>query len=335
MAKKKKTKLGALGPAPHWLDMSLAERAKTKIYIKEGLQGYERDDGTKIPSARRIYSGLKASDGFDLRHVERWSAAKLRTARNRIQSLNTLTSRPFAVIIPRTKKQKREAQNFTGQNLKHQKGFIVHVQIQNRDKAVFRDGKVGIERKFPSGSKTIRQQYLFKDYLRPDESLRAQLKGKKNYKDDILDSPTTFREMKEVTKRMLLHMPKNLYGQPAYYTILNIKYGPIGRTVTHGKVQELLIEYFNRYDPGGLQHEGGAAHEGFAESIIGFQMIGNKVQKDQFQREVERLRQMRKQRKRLRFSLKKKPTMCLYINKKTGRRCERKIGHKGKHRFPK
>ncbi len=124
MAKKKKPAIGSLGPQPHWLRMSIADRQKTKNYIKNGLLGWTRD-GVKIPAARKIYSGLSAEHGYDLRHIERWSAAKLSTARNRIQSLNTLTSRPFAVLIPRSKKQRIAAQKFTGQTFPYQKEMIV------------------------------------------------------------------------------------------------------------------------------------------------------------------------------------------------------------------
>ena len=82
MAKNKK--LGSLGPQPHWLRMSVDQRQKTKNYIKNGLLGWVRDDGVKIPGARRIYEGLEAEKGFDLRHIERWSAQRLSIARNRI-----------------------------------------------------------------------------------------------------------------------------------------------------------------------------------------------------------------------------------------------------------
>jgi hypothetical protein len=331
MAKRKKSELDSLGPAAHWLDLSVSKRAELKQYIRDGFNGGIRSDGVSVPGVRRIYRGLFASDGFDLRHIERWSAAKLAKARNRIQSVNTLTSRPFAVIIPRSAKQKREAQKFTGQNLKDQKEFIAQVQIQNRDKAVFRGGKVGIERKFPSGSKTIKQRYLFRDYLRPNESLRQVLEAE-DLPDDALDAPTTFREMREVTKRMLLDMPAKVYGQSAYFALITSQYGPIGRTAGHGKVLDLLAEYFNRYDPGGTAFKG---HEDFAEQIIGFQMIGTFAQVSEYEIEKRRLREAKRARGKLRFAEKRKPTMCPAINKKTGRRCGRKINHKGKHRFPK
>lgn len=314
--------------------MSVSERAKTKEYIKTGLQGYERSDGVTIPGTRRIYKGLSASEGFDLRHIERWSAAKLATAKNRIQSLNTLTSRPFAVIIPRTTKQKKEARKFTGQDFPYQKEFIAQVQIQGRDKAVFRAGKAGIERKFPTGSKTIKQRFLFSDYLRPDESLRELVdeESEQATDDEVLNMPSTFREMKAITDRMMRDMPKKVYGQDAFYTLLTKQYGPIGGSAVWSKIQALLATYFNRYDPGGSQYKG---HEEFVEQVIGFQMIGTLAQLTEYEIERERLRVMRKKKNKLRFSVRRKPTMCTYISPKTGKRCERKIGHKGKHKFPK
>jgi hypothetical protein len=301
----KKKKFGSLGPQPHWLRMSISEREKTKQYIKEGLQGYVRADGISIPAARRIYRGLDAENGFDLRHIERWPAAKLRTARTRIQALNTLTSRPFAVIIPRTKKQRSAAQKYTGQNLAYQKEMIAQIQIQNRDKAVFRKGKVAIERKFPTGEKTIKQRFLFSDYLRPDESLQKRLEqtgleAKLAKKD--LQVPTTFRQMTDVTKRMLIDMPDKMYGQPVYFALLTRQYGPIGRTGPKSKVLDLLAVYFNRYDPGGTFYKG---HEDFVEQVIGFQMIGTFSQLTEYEIERNRLRAARKQRNKLRFGRRK------------------------------
>jgi hypothetical protein len=328
MASKKK-KLGSLGPQPHWLRMSVAERAKTKQYIKEGLLGYTRPDGVDIPGARRIYRGLESASGYDLRHIERWSAAKLKAARRHIQALNTLTARPFDVIVPRSAKQRKEAQKFTGQNLPNQKEMIVAVQIPGRDKAIFRNGKIAIERKFPSGSKTIKQRFLFADYLHPDESLRERIEEEtgEELDDETLEAPSTFREMHEVTKRMLLDMPKNVYGQPAFYTLLTRQYGPIGRSATHGKVMDLLASYFNRYDPGGTLYRG---HEDFVEQVIGYQMIGTFAQMSQYQIVREQRALQRKRKNKLRFS--QKVVRCPVI-RSDGKRCKKRANHKDPHKF--
>jgi hypothetical protein len=315
---KRKNKIGSSGPQPYWLRMSVGERLKTKQYIKEGLLGFEREDGVKVPAARSIYKGLSASDGYDLSHIERWSAQRLKSARMKIQALNTLTSRPFSVVRPRNRQQRLEAQKYTGQNLPNQKQFIAHVQIQGRDKAIFKNGKVGVEREFESGSKTIKSRYMLRDYLRDG--------------DTILDAPTTFREMREITVRMLEDMPKNVYGQPAFFALVTPQYGAFGRMVTHGKVLDLIAEYMNRYDPGGTSVQG---RGDFGEHIGGFQMVGTLFQANEMVRERLRLKTARKERNKLRFVKKRKPVMCTVINKKTGRRCERRINHKGKHRFPK
>jgi hypothetical protein len=306
MATRKK-KPGSLGPQPHWLRMSLEQRERTKQYIKEGLQGYERSDGIKIPGARRLYKGLDASNGFDLRHVERWSAAKLATARNRIQSLNTLVSRPFSIVIPRSKKQRTAAQKFTGQDIPSQKEFIVQI-TDKRDKAVFRKGKVAVERQFEGGSKQIKQRYLWDDYVE--------------------EIPFTFRQMLSAVEKMLPDMPKNVYGQTAYYTIITQQYGPIGRAASKGKIKELLQDYHQRYDPGGTSAEG---HSKFAEQIIGFQMIGTFAQYSAYEIEQRRRKQEAKQRRKLQFS---KPLRCPVRNSQ-GKRCTKVLHHKGQHKFRK
>ena len=309
MSKKKKRskhaiKIGALGPKPYWLRMSIDERAITRQYIKEGLQGYIREDGTAIPGARRIYKGLEASKGYDLRHIERWSKQRLDYARRQVQALNTLTARPFSVVIPRTKKQRKEAQSFTGQNLPNQKEMIVPIQIQGRDIARFQNGKLSVERKFPSGSKTIHTRYLFADYMRPDENLRERLKDS-DLSVGVLDQPSTFREMQAITERMLLDMPLNVYGQPAYYTLLTVQYGPVGRSATKEKIMDLLVHYFTRYDPGGTAYKN---HEEFVEQVIGFQMVGTFAQMAKYQIEREQRALARKKKNKLRFSKRARTT---------------------------
>lgn len=337
-----RAKIGSAGPTTAWLKMSTAQRERTKQYIKDAFNGYVRDDGVTVPSVRRIYSGLDAKDGFDLRHIERWSSTRLAKARNRIQSLNTLTGRPFSVITPHSKAQKREAQKFTGQNLPGQKSVIVQVQLQGRDRAVFRNGKIAIERKFPSGSKTIKSRYLFRDYLRSSESLRDTIEkgireGTLTTRDlqeskETLDNPTTFREMREVTKRMMLDMPKNVYGQPAFYTLLTPQYGPIGRSATHGRILDLLVEYMQRYDPGGTVYKG---HEEFIDQVIGFQMIGTFAQYSKYEIEQRERTSRKKKRNKLRFAVKPKDTRCTQLSAKTGARCILKEGHADHHKFKK
>jgi hypothetical protein len=249
-AKKKKPKVGSLGPQPHWMRMSVADRARTKQYIKAGFYGHYLSDGTQIPGIRRIYTKFDAKNGFDLRHIERWSSARLKSARSHIQKLNTLTGRPFAIVIPRTTKQRKAAQKFTGQDLARQKEYIVTVQDPKRDKVVFRNNQVAVERTFPKGSKTIKQRFLFSDYLQAGES-----------------QPTSFLRMREVTMRMLPDMPENYRGEWVYYTLLTVQYGPVGESVPKQDVLTLLRNYHERYDPAGQ-------HKGFAETVIGFQMVG-------------------------------------------------------------
>jgi len=300
--------------------MSVSQRERTKQYIKEGLRGYERTDGISIPGARRIYRGFDASYGYDLRHIERWPAARLKAAREHIQSINTLTGRPFAVIVPRSKKQRIAAQKYSGQDLPRQKEMIVAVQDPKIDKIVFRNNKVAVERTMRTGSKAIQQRYLFEDYLVPGEAarlLKEELQNElgKDLPDDrleeieeelsdleeaidsepTLDMPVTFMQMREVTKRMLKDMPKKQYGRDVYYTILTTQYGPVGESILHEDVLSHLAYYHSTY---GMDKQ----HVRFAEQVIGFQMVGTFVSATAYERERQRNKEKRKRLNKLRFS---------------------------------
>ena len=303
MAKRKK-KLGALGPQPHWLRMSVAQRERTKQYIKEGLQGYLRPDGVKIPGARNLFTGMDASNGYDLRHIERWSAQKLSSARQRVQAINTLTSRPFAVLIPRSKKQTHAAKNYTGQNIPKQKEFIVQVQSSKRDKATFRNNQVVVEREFKSGAKQVEQRFLFRDHNN----------GKQ---------PITFPGMRRATERMMKEMPERYRGAKVYYTLITAQYGPIGRSIFKERLLEELSNYHSQYG-------NSAMHRHFAEQVIGYQMVGTYAQAAKYQIEREHLPAHRKKMKKLRFA---KPLRCQHVNQKTHRQCVLPIRHTGHHRY--
>lgn len=302
--KKIKPKVGSLGPQPHWLRLSPSQREKTRQYIREGLEGYVRSDGIKIPGARKIYQGFEASSGYDLRHVERWSAAQLAHARKRIQAINTYTGRPFAVITPRTKKQRKEAQKVTGQDLPYQRKMIYAVQDPKRDKVVFRNNKLAVERNYKHGSKAIEQRFLFKDYSK--------------------EPPYGFDGMRKVTEKMLPDMPINYRGEWVYYTLLTVQYGPVGESVPHHRIMEHLAEYHNRYD---LNRE----NSGFQEQVIGFQMIGTYTSVKMRDIATQKNKSARKKLKKLRFS--QQQSRCHVL--KNGKRCKLRAGHKGPHKFKK
>jgi len=302
-----KSERGSAGPKAYWLDMSATERAHTKEYIKAGLRGYDREEGIHVPGVRRVYSGFSAADGYDLRHIERWSAAKLKSARRYIQQVSTYTSRPVAIITPRTAKQRRAAQNFTGEN-KKQKIYFVPVQLPTHDKVRFKNNKVVVERTFKGGSKQIKQRFLFRDYLEAGKRL-----------------PITFEEMHEFLDDMLPDMPENWGGQWAYYMLISTLHGPIGRSVPKSRISELLENYHQRYEKPGEQHEG------FAEAVVGFQMVGTALQAGKFQIEREHRSQRRPRKWRQKLKIAEKILRCPATSK--GRQCVLKPHHKGHHKY--
>lgn len=274
MAKKRKPKLGAKGPTPAWLRLSVAQRAALKEDIKRGFQGEERN-GIKIPSARRIFEGYQSKDGYDLRHIERWTPAQLRRVRHDLAAIRTLASRSFDVKTPSTKSQRKRLVSYTGQNRKRIRSFIVHVPQGQR--ILFVKGQL-TEVKAHAGRKerSFRRLYLFEDYS-----------------DGF--KPSTFAEMADITMRMLPDMPDKIKGRAVFYALNSISLGAIGNYVRKSRVLDLLSEFHTRYDNSNQ-------HKGFGEAINGFVMSGTEVQIKKREAEKRKYKSFYDPTKKLKFS---------------------------------
>lgn len=299
MAKKRNPKIGAKGPTPAWLRLSIAQREKLKADIKLGFQGEERN-GIKIPGVRRVFTGYAADEGFDLRHIERWSAAKLSRARHDIAVIRTLSSRSFDVKTPVTRKQRKRLQTYTGQNRKTQKAYIVHVS--ENQKIRFIKGQL-TEVKVHAGKKerSFRRLYLFEDYS--------------DFK------PTTFEEMADVTMRMLPDMPDKIKGRGVFYALNSISLGAIGNYVRKSRILDLLAEFHQRYDNSNM-------HKGFGEAINGFVMSGTEVQIKKQEAQKRQYKSFYDPTKKLKFSertkrVSSKKTVTKSIRKSVGIRSKR------------
>ncbi len=297
---KRKTKIGALGPTPAWLKLSVPVRARVKTDIKLGLR-----------LARKLYKGLTPDEGFDLRHVERWSAAKLKKARERIAQARTLTSRPYQLKTPTTRAQRKKLQTFTGQDLPYQTRFVVHVQDTKLDKVRIQRGQVTIVREYPSGAKGYQRVYRFRDYNNNQQ-------------------PATFNGMKRITRKMLADMPATIRKKPVYYILQTVPHGNIGSAVTKSRVMDLLERYHNQYDAD-------KRHTGFAEVVIGFYMTGSDAQTTREEKQRAQYRRFYAKNKKLVFTKPMKATkhaskkpIATVVRQPLGVRSKRKLSRRHK-----
>jgi hypothetical protein len=128
------------------------------------------------------------------------------------------------------------------------------------------------------------------------------------------------------TKRMLDDMPERYRGQWVYYTLLTRQYGPIGESSPKKDIMDVLSRYHTRYDPGGQ-------HEGFAEQVIGFNMVGTYTSAAAYQIMRENQKASRRKMKKLRFGkmVTRPPERCNIW--KDGRQCVKSLHHQGRHQF--
>lgn len=297
MAKRKK-KLGALGPTSAWLRVPVGERAKLKADIIDGVK-----------KSRRLFKGLTAKDGFDLRHPERWSTAKLKKARNLNTITRTLENKPFVLKTPTTKKQRKSLQSITGLTRKDQKSYPIF-NVMPDEKVRFQKGAVIHVREYEDKKKSIRRNFLFADYLEDDEEM-----------------PETFEDMIELTERMLPDMPKAMGGREVFYGLFTTPQGVIGNLGSKDKVLDLLQRYYVKYDTPVMQ----ASHKGFAEAVIGWYMTGTNRQVQKQEKEKTEYRKFWKNEK-LQFTKKVKSNRCTAISREW-KRCKLQKGHEGKHQF--
>jgi hypothetical protein len=120
-------------------------------------------------------------------------------------------------------------------------------------------------------------------------------------------------------EELLPPMPDRYRGQKVYYTLLSVQYGPLGRSVFRERLAEELMRYGARYDNNNQ-------HKGFAEQIIGFQMVGTLAQASAYQNLRDEVKRNRKKLKKLRFQ---KKMRCPFRMGKL--RCTRVAGHDGNH----
>src|SRR5262245_49059343 len=79
-----------------------------------------------VHNLREVFANFESSDGFNLRDIRSWPAARVKKIEQYAEYVNHLRSQPFSLIRPRNKAQRRALETFTGQMLPNQKTFVVH-----------------------------------------------------------------------------------------------------------------------------------------------------------------------------------------------------------------
>lgn len=214
-------------------DPSIA-RAKRSIALNE-----------KVKKLRQFFSGFDASDGYDLRHIDRWHAARVRAADQYGSFLNTLTASPYIRATAHSKQQRDALGRYTGQfygGTKQPRAFVVHhpeAALRKLKVSVSKGGQVQVTRDLP-GVRTVMTTYLFSDYgFNPAQFTSV---------DDVI----------RATKKMI----KAKNGMPpGHYQLESMLHGPIWNAMDRG---DIILN---------LQHsirDSGARTPNFSKGLLGY-----------------------------------------------------------------
>lgn len=253
-------------PQPWVLELSGTDR-------RQKLRQLQAD----VKALRKIFTGFEAKDGFDARHPENWSAARVAKARRYGVRLHNLQSSPHVIVRPRSTAQREALLRHVAQPWPNLKAFVVHTpHPANTQVEYVREpprllpfhvtlpGRVRVQlvKKIRGGAQLTRD-YLFREILGYQPGLSGPggrfRKGRNPWEDMI-----------HATRLMLPYMPDTAIsaqtGKPeeAWYTFVSMPHDSIGAAIRKSDLLSVLRSDYSRYS------------EGFAGLILGFRYQGSR-----------------------------------------------------------
>lgn len=215
---------------------------------------------------RKHLTGFSGADGYDLRNMDRWPVKKIRAIHARAAKLHELLLTPHDLVKATTKKGRKNLRQFTGQNIRGAKHFVVHKPADNF-RVRLRDGNVEIEGKFKGRVITRSQFFLFPR------------------------RPRYPKELVAMTRRMLKEMP------PGFYTVITAAHGDTGEPFDRDQIINRLNEYLAAYEV-----DAAGKPTGFSEALIGYRFMsttlrGAVVQRQKVDARRERQREYNKKKR--------------------------------------
>lgn len=220
-----------------------------------------------------MFRGFTAAEGYDLRHIERWTQAQHDRVQSEIKELRQLLSSPYRLVTPRDRGQRSTLKNFTLQVDPRQKRFVVHVQSPQQRVSVRRQRGhkhpgITIESAQRFGGFGQMQFWFFNDY-------------NEGY------SPETREEFIEATRAMLPDMPD--WGYFALWSRTN-------GVITIPQPKNSLLRVISRFFDEG-ESFGGDKIEVATDILQGWVLQGNEADAEK----VYIARQQRRTRKADRY----------------------------------
>lgn len=261
-------------PAPWVLDIQDLSTRRLRInQLRQDVQ-----------ELRKIFRGFEARQGFDVRHPENWSAARVAKARRYGLRMRQLKSTPHVIARPRTQAQRDALMKHVAQPWPNQKAFIVHTPhpintvvdyvLEPAVSIPVYAAALTFVRQRPAqlrvqlvkqihGGESLTQDFLFREIL--------------GYQPGLVGPGGTYRvgqnpweDMVRATRALLPFMPKTTMSartgeqEEAWYTFISMPHDSIGAAIRYSEIVNSLQFDFSRYS------------DSFAGLILGFRYQGDR-----------------------------------------------------------
>jgi hypothetical protein len=305
MAKKKsQSKSRSPAKSPHYTKRPARWYSKLDTRHRRGQLAYLKEG---IKNVRHVFRGFDAAHGFDLSKINHWPKRREQEAIDFIQRFHSFTSRRSEYIIVRPKSKAeyeallRRTTESEGTRKHGRRAFIVETGTPKESKIRYVKAPVQVGwrrvpvgfgqyrlepivetrlraelyRELPSGALVVDRDYLFAEVLgwQPGLDLQKGMKGAK-----LLGIPQDPWEQMIFAMRQLIPLlpTETPGGKEPFFQVLSLKHGPIGSPQPLSTLMDVLLDWFERYEPADARRqEEDPKSTTFAETIIGVRYIGD------------------------------------------------------------
>lgn len=229
------------GPARWLRAMPPAERVTRLAYLIAGIK-----------EMRQLEHGYDAADGYNIRDIKSWPAARVKKLTEAISSTHLLKTRPYTLTRPRSDHSKKVLAKHTGRPVtKKTKAVLVHTTIPN--------SRVRVK-----GNKIE----TVTDVITKDGEKKQRVQ--RDYYFPFKRAPRDWDDFMAMAYETVKRLP------PGVYSIKSSRYDLIGVPMLRENIMQNMQRWYDKYEPN-------QAKAAMVETLIGLRWVGyDRKQSDSF-----------------------------------------------------
>lgn len=252
---------------PWVLDISDPSLRRQKVHqLREDVQ-----------ALREVFTGFDATDGYDVRHPESWSAARVKRVQRYGIRLRALKASPHIIVRPRSEAQRIALLRHVAQPWPNMKAFVVHTPHPKGTSVRYvleparllpfhatKPAQLRVQLVRPiHGGRQYTRDFLFREILGYQPGLSGpggRFRRGRNPWDDMVYA----------TRMLLPYLPDTAMSartrlpEEAWYTLISMPHDSIGGAIRKSELVNTLLQDYAHYS------------ESFAGLILGFRYQGSR-----------------------------------------------------------